>query len=121
MRIRTTILSLLIVSSFVIAASCKRGDDEGEGGLPACPKGGTQLTYDNFGKQFFIDYCSDCHVSGSNVSGAEPFETQSQIQDEADEIYNRAGGTNDNMPQSGPQPTADERQKLAEWLSCGAK
>ena len=114
-------LFLIVTSAFGFAACNGDDDDDGEGQLPACPSAGTSLTYDNFGKQFFTDYCVSCHFEGTTVKGAEPYDTQSAIQAAAEDIYGRAGGTNTNMPQSGAKPTSDERNKLAEWLSCGAK
>lgn len=123
MRIRSVIMLCVSLALGFGAAAC--GGDDGDGGgdgLPACPTGGTDLTYDNFGKSFFDTHCTSCHAAGSGVSVAQdnPFETQAQIQAEADEIYERAGGTNTNMPPDGG-PTADDRLKLEEWLSCGAK
>jgi len=122
MRIRSIVLSLLVVAGGLVMAACGGGTDtDGEGNLPACPTGGTTLTYANFGEQFFKDYCLSCHFTGTTVKGAVPYDSQSAIQDAAEDIYGRAGGTNTNMPQSGTKPTSDERQKLAEWLSCGAE
>ena len=121
MRIRSIVLSLLLVTSGFVMAACGGGTDTGGDGLPACPQGGTTLTYANFGEQFFKDYCLSCHFTGTTVKGAVPYDSQSAIQDAADAIYERAGGTNTNMPQSGTKPTSDERVKLAEWLSCGAE
>ena len=122
MHIRSIVLSFAVIVSGLLMASCG-GTDTGTNGdtLPACPTGGTDLTYETFGKQFFNDYCLNCHFTGSTVKGALPYDSQAAIQDNAEEIYKRAGGTNTNMPQSGTKPTSDERQQLAEWLSCGAE
>lgn len=122
MQIRRIVFPLLVVLSGLVVVACKGGDDTGEGGnLPACPSAGTDLTYDNFGKKFFQDYCLSCHSAGSGVNGANSYESQSAIQGAAEDIYGRAGGTNTNMPQSGTKPTSAEREQLAEWLSCGAQ
>lgn len=124
MRIRFAILPVVVLALGSLLAACGGDGETGGDGLPACPDTGTDLTYANFGQQFFADYCTSCHAEGSGVAGAEtsPFTSQAAIQDEAAEIFERAGGTNTNMPQSGsPAPTADERNQLAEWLSCGAK
>ena len=46
--------------AFVVLAACADAPmtiDE----LP-CPPGGTQLTYDNFGEQFFAERCDRCRV-----------------------------------------------------------
>ena len=39
----------------------------------------------------------------------------------AEEIYSEAGGTNTGMPQGTIKPSDTDRQRLADWLSCGAK
>ncbi|MFO0587709.1 MAG: c-type cytochrome [Polyangiaceae bacterium] len=106
-----------------LLAACG-GDEGGEGNLPACPSKGTTLTYENFGKKFFADYCTSCHASGSGnpaAISAGVYETQAQIQAAAEEIYGEAGDTNTGMPQGAIKPTDAERQQLGEWLSCGAK
>lgn len=120
MWIRSILPAPLLVASAVSLAAC--GGDDGEDGLPACPEGGTELTYDNFGQAFFATHCTDCHSVGSGQGEAEnkPFETLADIQAEAEAIYGQAGGANDIMPPGGG-PTAEERDKLTEWLSCGAK
>lgn len=121
MRIRSIVLPLSLLMGALLVPACKGDDDGGE--LPACPTGGTMLTYDNFGKDFFNSYCTSCHSGGSGVSEAQdkPFDSQADIQAHAGQIYSEAGGTNTGMPPSGTGPTADERTQLAEWLSCGAK
>ena len=87
-----------------------------------CPAGGTDLTFDNFGKPFFDKYCNYCH--GSQVldrKSAPPayvFETPEQIEKFADRIYVRAAGSNDSMPPGPDDPPREERDKLAEWLAC---
>lgn len=122
MRIRSVVFSLVLVASTALIAACGGGTEGGED-LPACPSGGTALTYDNFGKDFFGNYCTSCHAAGTNVNEAQdmPFETQADIQARIDDIYEQAGGTNTSMPTSGSKPTAAERLQLEEWLSCGAE
>jgi uncharacterized membrane protein len=121
MRIRSAILPAIFLAFGAIFTACG-GGGETETDPSACPDGGTDLTYDNFGKAFFETHCTSCHSETSGVVGADsaPFTTLSQIQAEADGINSRAGGTNDNMPPNGG-PTAEERNQLAEWLACGAK
>ncbi len=122
MQIQRMVFPLLLALSGVVLSACGgTGTDTGGDGLPACPSAGTSLTYDNFGKKFFQDYCLSCHVTGTTVKGASPYDSQAAIQGALDDIYGRAGGTNTNMPQSGAKPTAAEREQLAEWLSCGAE
>lgn len=120
MHIRTIAFWSFLSLGVLGVAACGGDDDDGEG-LPACPDGGTELTYDNFGQEFFSNHCTDCHSAGSGQAGAEdePLDSQSAIQAAAEDVYKRAV-TATSMPPNGG-PTAEERQKLGEWLSCGAK
>jgi uncharacterized membrane protein len=87
-----------------------------------CPTGGTDLTWDNFGKDFFDRYCNYCHGSQNlDRHGAPPayvFETPAEVEKFADRIYVRAAGPNDSMPPGPDDPPREERDKLAEWLAC---
>ena len=96
-----------------------------------CPSGGTQLTYENFGKDFFSKYCLSCHSeskTGTARNGAPAdhnFDKLADIQLLAAHIDQNAGSgpkaTNTDMPRgSGPKPDEAERKKLSEWLACGA-
>jgi mono/diheme cytochrome c family protein len=122
MRIRSVFVPFLFLAIGSIFAACGGGGPTPEEGLPDCPEGGTDLTYASFGQAFFTTHCLSCHTSTSGVAGAEnfPFDSQSAIQAEIEDIHERAGGTNTNMPPGGG-PTAAERQQLTEWLSCGAE
>lgn len=123
MRIRSVIMLCVTLALGIGSAGCGGdGETKEEEGLPPCPTAGTDLTYANFGQAFFSTHCTSCHAETSGVAGAEnfPFESQAQIQAEMDDIHERAGGTNTNMPPDGG-PTADERLQLEEWLSCGAE
>lgn len=94
-----------------------------------CPTG-SQVTYTNFGAKFMTDYCTRCHSStltGSARMGApkyHDFDTQLGVQQVADHVDQTAGSgpesTNESMPYDGAEPTLEERQKLAEWIACGA-
>jgi hypothetical protein len=94
-----------------------------------CPPTQT-LSYENFGKKFMEDYCTECHDSnkrGEDRQGATSFH-------DFDTIYGiravythidfttAAGPTgivNDSMPPEGePTPTLEERKKLGEWIAC---
>lgn len=128
MTIRSAIMLSFVLALGSSSVACDGGGGDGEGGagggdngLPDCPQGGTELTYGNFGEAFFSTHCTSCHSDTSGVAGAEnyPFTSLTQIQAEAEDIHERAGGTNENMPPGGG-PTAQERLDLAEWLSCGA-
>jgi hypothetical protein len=93
-----------------------------------CPTGST-LTYDNFAKAFFSNYCLRCH--SEKVTGAarmdapsdHNFDTLAEIDLLSMHIDEMAGSgpsaTNTTMPPSDPKPTMEERQKLSEWIVCG--
>ncbi len=87
----------------------------------ACPTSGTQLTYANFGQQFMADHCNRCHSNSSaGAPGSYKFDTQEQIQQHAARIFVRAAGPNTTMPPGPDDPTDVDRDRLAEWLACGA-
>jgi hypothetical protein len=119
-------------------ASCGSHDDGEHGhagstiGPPTkavCPTPQT-LTAANFGESFIKTYCLRCH--GSSVQGADRngapsdhnFDLALDVRAFAEHIDQYAGAgpaaTNTAMPKSDPKPTLQERQKLSEWLACGA-
>jgi uncharacterized membrane protein len=89
-----------------------------------CPESGTDLTYEGFGRAFVAAYCNECHAAAvDDRQGAPPsfvFDTRDQIVDHADRIFVRSAGDNASMPPGPDDPPEDEREQLAEWLSCGA-
>jgi uncharacterized membrane protein len=89
-----------------------------------CPNGGTKLTYDNFGKPFFTANCNWCHSQETGDRRGAPenyvFDTVEEIRKHADRIFARAAGPNDSMPPGPDDPPREDRDKLAEWLACGA-
>ena len=89
-----------------------------------CPPGGTKLTYANFGEQFFVTYCDSCHSAETSLRKGAPedyvFASRADIVQHKDRVFARSAGTNDSMPPGPDDPPIDERDKLAEWLVCGA-
>jgi len=89
-----------------------------------CPPGGTALTYDEFARPFFDTWCERCHAAEAvNRHGAPhafTFDTSDQIRSHAARIFERAAATNTSMPPGLDDPPPDERERLAEWLACGA-
>ena len=104
------------------------------------PDPGT-LTYDNFGREFMTKYCTWCHDSSlprSQRNGAplyHDFDTLVGVLQVPDHIDEETGfgpnAKNEFMPPDRcpssiggtantncPQPTAEERTKLAEWIAC---
>ncbi len=105
----------------------------------------TALTWDNFGHDFMFAYCTNCHASTlpyAQRNGApvyHDFDTLIGVLDVADHVDEQAGwgpnAHNSFMPGGGtggrcpsvaggaldepcPEPTPDERTRLAEWLAC---
>ena len=111
-------------------------DDNGHGGQVGpptgteCPDGGTELTYESFGRPFVQQYCLRCHsasVQEGDRNGAPDdhnFDTQAECETFADHMDQKAGSgpdsTNQAMPPNAPRPSMEEREQLAEWLACGA-
>jgi mono/diheme cytochrome c family protein len=89
-----------------------------------CPPGGTTLTYRNFGGSFLDRYCQGCHGSAAVDRAGAPgefiFDTPAQAQRHRARIFVRAAGPNDSMPPGPDDPPRAERDRLAEWLACGA-
>jgi uncharacterized membrane protein len=89
-----------------------------------CPPGGTTLTYDNFGKAFFADWCNRCHSAPDGQRNGAPdgyvFDTLEAVRAQKVRIFDRSASTNDSMPPGPVDPPLDQRDKLADWLACGA-
>ena len=107
--------------------------------------GTSTLTWDNFGHDFMFKYCTNCHRSDlthSMRNGApiyHDFDTVIGVVEVPDHIDEQAGwgpkAHNDFMPGDGtggrcpsvaggqldedcPQPTAEERTQLSQWIAC---
>lgn len=133
-------LHLLLPALCLSLAACGGGGgtDDGDGGGDdhahtasgaTCPTGST-LTYENFGAPFMQSYCSSCHSTTSTgpQRGGAPlnhnYDTRAGIlQWRADiDTHAAAGPTavNTLMPPSLPKPSQADREKLGQWLACGA-
>jgi len=84
-----------------------------------CPPGGTTLTYRNFGEAFFTSYCVYCH-GGANGYSSRSFTTLEAIRSNRERIFLNSADDNTTMPPGPNDPPESERQKLGEWLACGA-
>jgi cytochrome c5 len=99
------------------------------------------LTWESFGQQFMATYCTQCHsatLTHAQRNGAPLFHDYDTLRDTMkipDHIDEQAGAgpnaTNTRMPPSRcpttpggaldrdcPQPSDEDRAKLAEWLAC---
>lgn len=89
-----------------------------------CPPQGTTLTYADFGSTFMVTYCQSCHGSFARDRHGAPgefiFDTQQQVQLHRARIFVRSAADNTSMPPGPDDPTPEERDRLAEWLACGA-
>lgn len=101
-------------------------EDVGPDSGATCPDG-SDVTYDNFAKDFFSEYCLRCH--SSKLTGAarmmapldhdfDTIEGIALVAKHVDQLAAAGKVTNDMMPPSGPKPTLEERKKLGEWLAC---
>lgn len=113
--------SFVVLSFAIAAAACKHEatiDDH------ACPPSGTQLTYDNFGRGFMDGYCQRCHgAAGPDRQGAPSgydFASVDDVRRYRDRIFANAAADNTSMPPGPDDPPAEDREKLADWLACGA-
>jgi uncharacterized membrane protein len=108
--------------ALLAATSCGASNESLE--QRACPSGGTPLTYESFGAEFFDQWCNSCHsASSTNRNGAPPdvtFDTQAQIVGWKDRIYANAADDNTAMPLGPDGPDSATRHQLGDWLACGA-
>ena len=89
-----------------------------------CPTSGTTLTYDNFGRGFLAANCQTCHGMPATERKGAPssfdFGTLDAVRAHKDRIFIRAAADNTTMPPGPDDPPRADREKLAEWLACGA-
>lgn len=117
---RSRLLALTLGALAVLGAGCKETTIDER----PCPPGGTTLSYDGFGKDFVERHCQSCHgVPSKDRKGAPSaydFGDVEDIRRYKDRIFSRAAADNTTMPPGPDDPPAEERDKLAEWLACGA-
>lgn len=110
-----------------LACGCGGAEAVDDGGGFAdrpCPEGSV-LTWESFGGPFLRNWCTGCHsadVAGPARYGAPDgvdFDTKAAARAWRERIWLRAGDANDTMPPAGG-PGPEERERLAEWLACGA-
>jgi uncharacterized membrane protein len=138
-RSLSRIASLAVVAVLCLGHSddggCGGGDedeDEHEGTATGatCPSSNGP-TAQNFGTQFLQTYCLSCHsasVTGTARQGAPTdvnFDTLDEVRVHSAHIDSHAAAgpnaTNSEMPPANrTQPTQQEREKLGQWLACGA-
>lgn len=89
-----------------------------------CPPAGTTLSYDSFGREFMSTHCQRCHGMPSKDRQGAPsgydFGSRDDVLRYRERIFSRAAADNTTMPPGPDDPPEAEREKLAEWLACGA-
>jgi uncharacterized membrane protein len=89
-----------------------------------CPPAGTTLTYENWAQGFFGAWCQRCHGAAVEDRDGAPrayvFDTHDQVVALQDRIFLRSAAENATMPPGPDDPPQEERDKLAEWIACGA-
>ena len=117
------VLSLLAAVTLAATACGACGKETTINDVP-CPPAGTTLTYDNFGAAFMNTSCETCHGQADGDRKGAPdgydFDTLDAIRARKDRIFIRAAADNTTMPPGPDDPSQADRDKLAEWLACGA-
>jgi uncharacterized membrane protein len=88
-----------------------------------------ELTYENFGADFFAQYCLKCHneqLEGDLARTDAPtdinFNRLDLVRTFKSRIRLRAGVQGDMPPRVAPveRPSEEERIRLIQWIDCGA-
>jgi uncharacterized membrane protein len=105
---------------FVTMTACKETTIDER----TCPPEGTKLTYASFGKGFMDANCQTCHGAPTHdrkgAPGSYDFGSVDDVRVHKARIFARATADNTTMPPGPDDPPEAEREKLAEWLVCGA-
>jgi uncharacterized membrane protein len=116
----TSMLSRIPIIALFVLSGCNVVEIEDY----PCPQEGTELTYENFGASFLAANCGSCHAAAStDRQGAPPnyvFDSLEQVRTHKARIFARSATTNVSMPPGPDDPPEVGREKLAEWLACGA-
>ncbi|MCP4447420.1 MAG: cytochrome c [Myxococcales bacterium] len=108
-------LTLGLLLSLALTTSACGADDDGDEEVDCST---SQLTYENFGEQFFSNYCTACHAPGAETRRSPDLDTLDAVQAQSTQV-NRRAGNGTNMPPTDPKPSAAERADLDEWITCG--
>lgn len=123
----TTLTAAVFLTFFAaLLTSCAEASPDDSGTV--CPPD-SHLTWENFGEPFLLTWCTSCHsshLSGEgdpnerqNAPHGSDFDTYAHYLDWAEDVDDRAGGSNTSMPPAGG-PTEFERAMLSEWIACGS-
>jgi mono/diheme cytochrome c family protein len=111
----TMAVALALVGYGMIAC----GDDDGGSEGPDCST--NTLTYSNYGQALMNQHCIACH-GATPVGSTTKLDTLAAIQAASQGIMTRAVELTEmpTMPYLLPALPEAERQKLGQWLECGA-
>ena len=114
----------IAIGLFFSMFGCKGQENLDDHSCPSTSSGSNAVTYDNFAKDFFNTYCQSCHgASVTDRNGAPDdifFDTRDDIWEQREQVFAQAADSNASMPIGPHGPTDADRQKLADWLACGA-
>lgn len=89
-----------------------------------CPPEGTDVTYENFARGFFLKHCNTCHAAGIEDRNGAPiayvFDTYDQVYALRERVFLRSAAENITMPPGPDDPPEEERFMLADWIACDA-
>lgn len=116
-RLRFALPALALTLALATSIACNKSGPTGS----TCPTNST-LTYESFGKSFMTTYCTECHSRSGH--GEQPMlDDIASIRAASAEIDRTSAAgpdaTNTDMPE-GMDVSDSEREKLGEWLACGA-
>ncbi|MBM4343080.1 MAG: cytochrome c [Deltaproteobacteria bacterium] len=106
-----------LAAAAAVATGCMDFDEPSD--YP-CPPQGTALTWDNFGSGFMAQWCVRCH-GGPNGYSSRALNNREAVQANLQRVFVNAAAGNTTMPPGPDDPPRAERDKLAQWLACGAK
>ena len=97
------------------------GDDDGEGGGSNVDCATVTLTYANYGQALINQHCIACHAA-TPIGNTIRLDTLAAVKAETPGILARAVDltAEPTMPYLLPTLPPAEREKLGQWLECGA-
>src|SRR5207249_9533182 len=90
---------------------------------PACPSGGTTLSYTGFASRFFADNCLQCHsraVDGPDRNGAPLDLNYDDYAAVAKDAARIADSVRKGLMPPGVWLPPSEIEELVKWIACGA-
>jgi uncharacterized membrane protein len=119
---RAAVIALAFAAAGCIAdADAAPPADTPDPGPVACGPEVPSLTWETFGEGFVTTHCQGCHASTTLDRKGAPdtlvFDSAEDVAARVDLIIDAATADPPRMPPAGG-PTADDRERLAIWLTC---